>query len=64
MKNNFRAKTQTLVNPLNSEMWVCRDISDTKDIDGVLYIKVHKPENEKRTFLMRKDALKISKSYS
>lgn len=65
MKTKSRVtKLQTLVNPLNSETWMCRDLTDTKDIDGVLYIRVFKPENESRSFLMRKDALKISKSYS
>lgn len=49
----------TLSNPLNSEVWYCRDYNDTKNIDGVNYITVFKPENDKRTFLMRKDALKV-----
>ena len=46
----------TLVNPLNSEEWICEDYNDTRFIDGVEYVKVRKPIMQ-RTVLMRKDAL-------
>ena len=64
MKKQVKNKTVILVNPLNSEAWVCEDYAKTKDIDGIPYVTVYKPENNKRTFLMRKDALRLSKSYS
>jgi len=64
MKKQVKKKTVILVNPLNSETWACEDFTKTKDIDGILYVTVYKPENNKRTFLMRKDALRLSKSYS
>lgn len=44
-------------NPVNQEKWVCEDINDIKVIDGVEFLQVHKPENN-RVVLMRKDALK------
>ena len=47
----------TLVNPLNSEEWICEDYNDTRFIDGVEYVKVRKPIMQ-RTVLMRKDALR------
>lgn len=56
-----KRKTVTLTNPLNSDVWYCRDYDDVKVIDGVNYITVYKPENDKRTFLMRKDVLKLSR---
>lgn len=49
-----------LVNPLNSDVWMCNDYSNTKDIDGVVYLTVYRPENPTRTFFMRKDALKVT----
>jgi hypothetical protein len=65
MKKHFNkstlVKTVNLVNPMNGDTWCCTDYDNTKIIDGVDYITVFKPENEKRTFLMRKDALKLSK---
>jgi hypothetical protein len=64
MKKQVKKKTVILVNPLNSETWACEDYYKTKDIDGVPYITVFKLENNNRTFLMRKDALRLSKSYS
>jgi hypothetical protein len=66
MKKQFtKPKLTVLVNPLNSETWYCKDYSNLKNIDGVSYVTVFKPENENRTFLMRKDALKVTtKSYS
>lgn len=64
MKKQLRKpKTVLLVNPLNSETWCCKDFSDTKDIEGIPYVTVFKPENENRTFLMRKDALRLSKPF-
>lgn len=60
----FKNKTVLLVNPLNSETWACEDYTKIKEIDGIPYVTVYKPENNKRTFLMRKDALRLSKSYS
>lgn len=65
MKKPSTKKTVVLTNPLNSETWLCEDYTRIKDIDGVPYITVFKPENTSRTFLMRKDALRLSgKSYS
>ena len=46
----------TLVNPVNSEEWICENYNDTRFIDGVEYVKVRKPIMQ-RTVLMRKDAL-------
>lgn len=65
MKKSGTKKTVILTNPLNSETWFCDDYSKTKEIDGVPYLTVFKAENKARTFLMRKDALRLSgKSYS
>ena len=47
----------TLVNPVNSEEWICEDYTDIRFIDGVEYVKVRKPIMQ-RTVLMRKDALR------
>jgi hypothetical protein len=47
----------TLVNPLNSEEWICEDYNDIRFIDGVEYVKVRKPIMQ-RTVLMRKDVLR------
>ena len=62
MKKPFQKKPKVtiLTNPLNSEQWFCEDYSFVKVIDGVNYVTVFKPENTARTFLMRKDALKVS----
>jgi len=66
MKKQFtKPKLTILSNPLNSEIWYCKDYNNIKNIDGVGYVTVFKPENESRTFLMRKDALKVTtKGYS
>ncbi len=40
----------------NNEKVICEDTRQTQNIDGVEYIIVHKVDN-KRPFLMRKDAL-------
>jgi len=47
----------TLVNPLNSEEWICEDYNDIRFIDAVEYVKVRKSTMQ-RTVLMRKEALR------
>ncbi len=47
----------TLVNPVNTEEWICEDYNDIRIIDGVEYVKVRKPIMQ-RTVLMRKDVLR------
>lgn len=55
-----KPKVTVLINPLNSEQWFCEDYSTVKTIDGINYVTVYRPENMSRTFLMRKDALKVT----
>ncbi len=47
----------TLVNPVNSEEWICEDYNDIRFIDAVEYVKVRKSTMQ-RTVLMRKDVLR------
>lgn len=51
-------KPVKLVNPLNQEVWFCNDYSNVKLVEDVEYITVYKPDNPKRTHLMRKEALR------
>ena len=41
---------------MNNERFVCEDVRAVDVIDGVEYLVVHRP-NEQRMFKMRKDAL-------
>ena len=43
-------------NRLNGERFVCEDTRTVEQIDGVEYLVVHRP-NEQRSFKMRRDAL-------
>ena len=43
------------------ERVLCDDIRNSQTIDGVLYLRVHKSDNN-RTFLQRKDALRKVKT--
>ena len=43
-------------NRMNNERFVCEDVRAVDVIDGVEYLVVHRP-NEQRVFKMRKDAL-------
>jgi hypothetical protein len=56
----MKALKVKLQNPLNTEEWICEDYNSLTHIDGVEYIRVHKPA-ETRSFLMRKEALKVIK---
>jgi hypothetical protein len=49
-------KSMTFKNILNGERFVCDDVRAVEVIDGIEYLIVHRP-NEQRLFKMRKDAL-------
>lgn len=49
-------KQITLRNKLNGEKFISDNFKQSEFIDGIEYIVVHKPDNE-RKFLMRKDSL-------
>ena len=49
-------KPVTFKNRLNSDKFICEDTRQVETIDGVEYLIVHRPNNN-RQFLMRKDAL-------
>jgi hypothetical protein len=44
------------INKLNNEMWLCENINDTVDIDGILFVKVTRPGNSD-VKLITKDCL-------
>lgn len=49
-------KTITFKNRMNNDRVICDDVRQVQVIDGVEYLVVHRPENQ-RQFLMRKDVL-------
>ena len=49
-------KPVTFKNRVNSDKFICEDTRQVETIDGVEYLIVHRPNNN-RQFLMRKDAL-------
>jgi hypothetical protein len=49
-------KPVTFKNRMNNERFICDNTRLTENIDGVEYLLVHRPGNERR-FLMRRDAL-------
>ena len=57
MKEQKKTQPVTLVNPINSEEWLCEDYTDIRFIDGVEYIKVYKP-HMRHSVSMRKEALR------
>jgi hypothetical protein len=67
MKKDFKkfdtSKTIILVNPVNNENWYCDDYNNVKLIEGEEFVVVYKIDSSHRTFLMRKDALKVFKGF-
>lgn len=49
-------KSMMFKNIFNNERFICEDVHTVEVIDGVEYLVVHRP-NEQRIFKMRKDAL-------
>jgi hypothetical protein len=57
MEKEKKPQPVTLVNPINSEEWLCEDYTDIRFIDGVEYVKVRKPYM-RHSVSMRKEALR------
>ena len=55
-RKEITMKPKTFKNRMNGDKFVCDDVRLVEVIDGVEYIIVHRP-NEQRTFKMRRDAL-------
>ena len=49
-------KSVTFKNRMNGERFICDDVRTVEVIDGVEYLIVHRP-NEQRVFKMRRDVL-------
>lgn len=54
----MRQQLVKLVNPVNNEVWLCRDYNKVTQVEGVDFIKVFKEEHPHRVHLIRKDALR------
>jgi len=54
MKSKTRAVR--LKNILSNEIWICEDYNNIREIDGVMFIEVHK-ENNFRKLWIRRDSL-------
>lgn len=52
-------KTLKLKNTFTGDIVYCNDIKDIKENDGMKFIKVYKPENTERIFLVNKDAFVV-----
>jgi len=44
-------KPVTLENPKNGELWLCDDFKVRRVIDGVEFVEVHKPDNQRRVWI-------------
>ncbi len=49
-------KPVNLVNRMNNEKFICENIREVEIIDGVEYLRVRRP-GEQRWFLMRREAV-------
>ena len=52
----MQVKPITFKNYVSQEIWICDDPRKIKEIDGITYLTVHKP-NSPRLVMMRKDSL-------
>jgi hypothetical protein len=51
--NRYESKslTVTLENPKNNELWLCDDFTKRRNIDGVEFVEVYKPDNMRRVWI-------------
>ena len=60
MKN----KTVTLSNPRTGEVWVCENLDNRRQVDGVDFVEVHKPENSRLVWMNLNNLTKVKSASS
>lgn len=51
----------TLKNPRTGELWICEDVTKKRSIDGVDFIQVHGPDNNRLVWIAQSALTRINK---
>jgi len=46
-----KSKAVKLVNRRTGEVWLCEDYTNQKNIDGIKFVEVYKPENGRKVWM-------------
>lgn len=56
----LREKPIQFKNPRTGEIWLCPDFKHRKTIDGIEFIEVHKPDNQRLVWINIGNLIKVS----
>jgi hypothetical protein len=49
----------TFLNPRTGDVWVCDDLNQKRNVDGVDFIEVRKPENQRKVWINLSNLVKL-----
>lgn len=58
----MKAKSVILSNPRTGEVWVCEDFDNRRRVDGVDFVEVHRPDNQRLVWMNLANLIKIKSS--
>lgn len=53
-------KSVHFTNPRSGEIWICENLSVRRKVDGVDFIEVHRPDNQRMVWMNLNNLKKIS----
>jgi hypothetical protein len=60
----MKAKSVTLSNPRTGEVWVCENFDNRRRVDGVDFVEVHRPDNQRLVWMNLANLVKVKESKS
>lgn len=57
-------KTVKFTNPRTGEIWICEDLNVRRKVDGVDFVEVHRPDNNRLVWMNLTNLTKIKESSS
>lgn len=60
----MKPKIVNLKNPRTGEIWVCENFNQKRNVDGVEFVEVHKPENQRMVWMNLDTLVKVKQTSS
>lgn len=55
----MKTKSVTLSNPRTGEVWVCENFDNRRCVDGVDFVEVHRPNNNRMVWMNLENLVKV-----
>ncbi len=55
----MKTKITKFRNPRTGEVWVCPDLKQRRQVDGIDFVEVHKPDNTRMVWINVQNLVKV-----